>query len=216
MVLSDPRAKAFDNYRLKIIAWRDISRERFSEFLFQFANRRPDMFFGNIVKGVHDELNRSTARSQQGGQAGVPIDVENRRGDHWPLVGDTTLSASDKTLEIINQAIAQSEANLELAVTLPTPSGPLVLDDFSSRIPELLENVWSYTPHPTAATQKHMDRVSAESTDMASPIAARRFAEVILNHLTEVIEGLHDEGVLETKAALHKEAQEMMSGAGMY
>ena len=211
IVMADPRAKVFDQYRLQLIAYRNIDAERLSEFLFQFAQHEPELFYSNIVKSIHDELNHATAKAKHGG--GVPITVENTRGDHWDLAGDTTLSESPETLNIIKQAIAQSEANLEVATTISAPGSLLDLDSaFENQIPELLEKVWDFTPRPTVTTQRHMDTVRHAATDTSNRAAVSRFADGILDHLPEVIDGLEKRGVLKSKADLHKEAQEMMVG----
>ena len=209
-VMSDPKAKAFDAYRLKLIAWRDIDAHRLSELLFQFAGRESELFYSNIVKSIHDELNHAILHHPAGSPDALM--VENDRGDTWLATGDTTLNADPRTLSIINQAIAKSEANLEQAAAAPrSRAGPLGVDDFMiTRVPPMLKAVWSYTPHPTKATQRKIESVIRESTDTSRVIAARRFADVILDHLPEVISGLKDKGVLATKAELHKEAQEMM------
>lgn len=209
-VMSDPKAKLFDDYRLKLIAWRDVDAHRLSELLFQFAGRESEIFYSNIAKSIHDELNHAILHHPPGSPD--TLMVENDRGDTWPATGDTTLNADPRTLSIINKAIAQSEANLERAAAAPSSrAGPLGVDDFLiTHGPQMLKAVWSYTPHPTKASQQKVDSAIRKSTDTSSVIAARRFADVILDHLEDVIDGLKKKGILETKAELHKEAQEWM------
>lgn len=212
IVMGDPRARLFDKYRLKLIAYRDIDAHRLSEFLFQFAKREPDIFYSNIVKVVHDQFNHATAEGQKKNEPVSEFWVENQKGDKWALTGDTTLSSSPETLRIINEALAQAEANLAEAVTAPVPTNPIeqLLDPFAFRIPELLDRVWSYTPQPTAETRRRMDKVVAQSTDLGDPLTAQRFAEVILDNLSDIVDGLEKRGILATKEKLHKEAQEMI------
>ena len=210
IVMADPRSKAFDPYQLKLIAYRDIDAHRLSEFLFQFANRRSDVFYSNIVKAVHDELNHATEQSQQG--KNTPIRVANHHGETWDLPGDTTLSASPKTLEIINAALAQAEANLDAAAMFPSPEPGKDLLDFAFEvtIPKLVDEVWAYTPYPIDVGKTHVETVRRETTDMSSMVAARRFAAVILDHLPEIIEKLQGEGILADREVLRERMIEAM------
>ncbi|MEO5901048.1 MAG: hypothetical protein ABIR68_13120 [Ilumatobacteraceae bacterium] len=197
MVMSDPKAaSAFSGYQLKLIMARDVTAHRLSELLYQFAGRESELFYSNIVKSIHDNLNHAIAHPG----TTTPVQVENDRGMNWSLPGDTTLEQSPRTLEIINLAIAQAETNLDEAAAAPvSATGPLGFDDFSLRVPALLDAVWSYTPHPTAATQKKIDTVRTASTDTSTVVAAQHFAAVILDHLEDVIAGLHAKGVLVPK-----------------
>jgi hypothetical protein len=197
--------KKLDQYELKFIIYREIDEERFSELLYQLPSKEHDLFYSAFVKAIHDPLNESIVR--QPGKPVAPVVVTNQRGDGpWELPGDTTLAQSPQTLEIMNAAVAQADANLQDVTSLPLPPPNDPLDfGFETQIPHYLKLVWDYTPQPTLVGLMNMDEIFKEGTDTRSGITAQRFAEVGMDNLDIVITKLIEKGYMKSKAELAKE-----------
>jgi hypothetical protein len=212
-IMSNPEARAkLDLYELQFIEYKPIDEERFSELLFQMAKREPELFYSTFVKAVHDPLNHSIEDWK--GKPASPVQVHNLRGDTWSLPGDTTLEKSPKTLEIMNAALAQANANLYEVASLPLPvedpAQPFSFDELETKIPGYLKSVWDYTPRPTEKGKAKIESVRKESVDATGIVAAQQFADIVLAHLDDVIAGLADpsRNVLKLKTELRAEEQE--------
>jgi hypothetical protein len=210
LIMSNPKARAqLDLYELLFVEFKPIDEERFSELLFQMSKREPEVFYSAFVKAVHDPLNHSI--EDKPGKPASPVQVHNLRGDTWNLPGDTTLEKSPKTLEIMNAALAQANANLyevaSLPLPVPDPAKPFSLDELETKIPGYLKSVWDYTPRPTAKGKAKIESVRKESVDTKGMVAAQRFAEIALDHFDDVIAGLVERGNLKLKTELRAEEQ---------
>jgi hypothetical protein len=209
IIMGNPKAREkLDLYELKFIMFREIDEERFSELLYQLPGKEHDLFYSAFVKAVHDPLNESIKREP--GKPVQPIVVTNEHGDGpWELPGDVTLSLSPKTLEVMNAALAQADANmLEVAsLPLPGPDDPLDIG-FAMQVPHYLKRVWDYTPQPTLPSLEIMNDIFKEGTETASLITAQRFAAVGLDNLDIVISKLVEKGYMKLKSELAKEREQ--------
>jgi hypothetical protein len=183
--------KKLDQYQMKLIAWGDIDEERFSEFIYQFAKREPEIFFDLFIKLVHDDLNDTR------------VQVTNARGDSppWMLPGDGSLASSPETLTIAKAAVEESYINLDIAATT---TGPI---DYAGAF----QRVWAYTPIPTDAGLAHITEVCRELLNPDHPKCQNRFAGVIIKKIDLIISELvaKDPPVLATKEDLHRRDKEM-------
>jgi hypothetical protein len=174
------------------------------------AKQEPELFYSTFVKAVHDPLNHSIEDWK--GKPASPVQVHNLRGDTWSLPGDTTLKKSPKTLEIMNAALAQANANLYEVASLPLPvedpAQPFSFDELETKIPGYLKSVWDYTPRPTEKGKAKIESVRKESVDAKGIVAAQQFADIALAHFDDVIAGLEDRKTLKLKTELRAEEQE--------
>lgn len=184
-VLSDPTVSAvMAKKELKELAWGDVTETRFSEFIYQMADSKPDLFFNAFARLIHDQLNESI------GPPRVPLEVTNARGDVWSLSGDATLSQSPDTLRIMKAAVAQSYSNLEAAAKLK--STPADFEPF-------FKAVWDYTPKPTAAGQKMLDGVVSIYTDPKNPLTVDAFAQLTIAQIDTLVSELTKQGYMRDK-----------------
>jgi hypothetical protein len=176
--VAGPRLNA---YWLQLIEWGPITERRFSEFLWQMAQREWGEFGNVLLKLVHDRLNHAIEDDP-----GLQIEVANARGDTWSLPGDGTLRASPDTTRIMRAAVEESFRNLELAA-----SAPGVVDE-----DRMIDAVWAYTPAPTARGAQHMETLVRRSLDYTAPHSMDAFAALLVANIDEVIAQLVDRGVL--------------------
>jgi hypothetical protein len=190
MVLADTGVREkLDRYQMKLIAWRDIDEERFSEFIYQLAKRKPEIFFDLFIKLVHDDLNATR------------VEVTNARGDSrpWMLPGDGSLASSPETLAVAQAAVEESYVNLDIAAAA---AGPI---DYEAAF----QRVWAYTPIPTEAGLAHITEVCHELLNPDNPKCQSRFAGVIVDKIDLIISELVAQGYLAAKEDLRKRDEEM-------
>jgi len=184
-VLADPATAAkLGAKQLKLIAWGDITPERFSELLMKLQERESATFYNIFAKLVHDRLNDAI---KGGPDAGV--EVSNARGDTWKLSGDDTLALSPRTKDIANAAVAESDHNLDAAAAA---TGDL---DYA----KLFANVWAYTPHPTANGQKLVDDTIAKYADPGNTDTIDAAAQFIIGDIDVAMAGLEARGLVRDK-----------------
>lgn len=169
---------------LKLVSWEDVTVQRFSEFLFQFAKKDPDKFFNAFARMVHDQLD-DAIKTPGGG-----VEVTNKRGDApWRLSGDATLALSPATLKLANEAAQMADADLETAAK--ATSEP----DY----PGLSDAVWALTPVPTkdgaAMVKDAIDKIA----DAAQPQSITAFASLAISEI--------DTGIAELTAAGYMRAK---------
>jgi hypothetical protein len=184
-VLSDPTVAALmANKQLQEAAWGDVTEQRFSEFIYQMADTKPELFFNAFARLIHDKLNESI------GLPRIPLEVTNAKGSVWSLSGDETLSQSPDTLRIMRAAVAQSYSNLEAAAKLTvTPA------DFEL----YFKAVWDYTPKPTAAGQKILDGIVSTYTDPKDSSTVDAFAELTIKQIDTLVSELTTQGYMRDK-----------------
>lgn len=144
------------------------SVSRFSVLLQAIHKEEPDLLANAVAKGVHDKLNTMPG--------GLP--VENAKGDIWALSGDGTLNA--KTQAIARQAVAQSQINIISAYKL---TGPL-------NYPVLYQNVWDYTPRPSATGAPQLADTIKQGTDVKSADLKRAMVKLIADNYKLIIDEL--------------------------
>lgn len=182
-IVMDPEAsKTLSQYELKLISWGEVTPQRFSEFMYQVAQREPDKFFNAFARTVHDELDEEI-------KTGAGLDVTNDRGDKWQLAGDASLSKSADSLRIASAAVAESNANLAIAAR--STSEPNYAD--------LQARVWAYTPKPTTGGQAMIDDVIKRLTDPSTPDAVNAVAKLTVEQLPTAIKELVDMGYMRPK-----------------
>jgi hypothetical protein len=194
-VLADPGVQAaLRGQELKIVTWGEITPQRFSELLYLMSSFEGETFFNLFARIVHDKLN------EQG------VMVENGKGQTWLLSGDTTLNA--QSLAIGQQAVAESERNLEHAATTP---GALDYDNLFAR-------VWAYVPRPTAAGAQSIDRIRQQFTDAADPATVDAVVALSIVEIHVAIAELIKAGLLRPKrrAAALGTAELPDAGAATY
>jgi hypothetical protein len=188
LVLADPTAsKTLAGQELKLVAWGDVTEERFSELIFQLSEKEPDKFFNLFAKIVHDKLNQSIGSGPAGG-----VEVDNAKGEKpWLLSGDTTLAASPTTLRVAQAAVRQSNKNLEDAAKT---SGPLAYAD-------LFKQVWDFTPRPTAAGKTNIQTLIATFANADDKQTIAAFAALTIAQLPTAIQELTKRGNMRPKPA---------------
>jgi len=172
------------NKQLQEAAWGDVTEQRFSEFIYQMADTKPELFFNAFARLIHDKLNESI------GLPRIPLEVTNAKGSVWSLSGDETLSQSPDTLRIMRAAVAQSYSNLEAAAKL-TVTPP----DFEL----YFKAVWDYTPKPTAAGQKILDGIVSTYTDPKDSSTVDAFAELTIKQIDTLVSELTTQGYMRDK-----------------
>lgn len=182
-VLADPKVSAImAKKQLKMVAWDAVTTQRFSEFIYQMADSKPDLFFNAFGRLIHDQLNESINDSA------TAVEVTNKRGDPpWKLSGDETLGKSPDTLKVMQAAVAQSYANLESVAKLG--KSPASLESYFSA-------VWDYTPIPTAAGKKKVDAVIATFTDPKNSKTIDAFAQLAIKQIATLVEELTAQGYM--------------------
>jgi hypothetical protein len=185
-VLADKGVAAImSKKQLKMIAWGDVTPSRFSEFIYQMADSKPDLFFNAFARLVHDELNKSIKEKAN------QVEVTNKRGDGpWMLSGDETLKESPDTLKIMQAAVDQSYKNLQAVQRLGTSPPSLY---------PYIDAAWDYTPVATAAGQKKIDEIVATFTDPKNPKTIDAFAALAVAQVETLVAQLTDEGYMRDK-----------------
>jgi hypothetical protein len=186
-VLSDPSVAALmAKKQLKEIAWGDVNETRFSEFIYQMSQKKPDLFFNAFARLVHDKLNESI------NDPANALEVTNAKGDTWKLSGDETLSKSPATLRIMQAAVAQSYSNLEAAAKLTaTPA------DFEP----YFKAVWDYAPTPTADGKKTLDGIVSTFTDPRNAKTVDAFAKLAIKQIDSLVSELTLQGYMRDRPA---------------
>jgi hypothetical protein len=182
-VLSDSKVAALmAGKQLKEVQWGDVTEQRFSEFIWQMASSKPELFFNSFARLVHDQLNQSI------NDPAKALEVTNVRGDPpWSLSGDETLSKSPQTLKMMQAAVAQSYANLEAAAKLTaTPSD---LEPF-------FKAVWDYTPVPTKSGKSTLNTVVSTFTDPKDPKTVAAFAQLVIDQIDTLVVELTSQGYM--------------------
>jgi len=197
-VLADPTAGGkLAAKELKLLAWGDVTVERFSELLMKLQEREPATFYNIFAKLVHDRLNDAI---RGGPDAGV--EVSNARGDTWRLSGDDTLALSPRTKDIANAAVAESDHNVDLAAGT---AGGLDYD-------QLFQKVWAYTPHPTANGQKLVDDTIDKYADPGNAETMDAAARFIVADLDVALAGLQARGLVRDKPPKKEKKAELEPG----
>ena len=175
-VLAHPWAQAhLADKQLKLIVWDDITPQRFSELLFKFSEKKPEVFYNIFARIVHDELDKKG------------VEVENNKGQRWKLSGDETLNK--ESLEIGKQAVAESEKNLEEAAKTPGELG----------YQEFFKKVWDFVPRPTKTGEEFIEKVRRQFTDASDPATVSAVVELSVKEIGIAVEELTKEGRLRTK-----------------
>jgi hypothetical protein len=183
-VLGDSTVKKLlTGKELKLVAWGEVSEQRFSELIWQMQKKKPDQFFQAFARVVHDELNQSVKDPAKG------IEVTNDRGDKWLLAGDETLGSSPKTLEMMRAAMEQSVKNLELVAA--EPKSPVMTENFA--------RVWGLTPRPTKSGEERLKNVVDTLTDANKDAAIDAFANLAIVQMPTAISELTNEGFMRDK-----------------
>jgi hypothetical protein len=167
---------------LKIIIWDDVTPTRFSEFIYQMAARKPELFFNAFARLIHDELNRSI-KDPRGG-----LEVTNGHGDIWRLAGDETLSFSKDTLRIATKAVEESHQNLETVARAPQL-------DWT----KLIKWVWDYTPEPTVSGSAFLESLIKTYTDPKNPKTVTAFVSLAAEQIDTLIGQLKEQGYMRDK-----------------
>ena len=184
-VLADPTVAALmAKKELNEAAWGPVSEQRFSEFIYQMADSKPDLFFNAFARLIHDQLNESINDPSKA------LEVTNAKGDTWNLSGDETLSKSPKTLQLMQAAVAQSYSNLEAAAKLI--GTPADLEPY-------FKAVWDYTPKPSAAGQKTLDTVVSTFTDPKDTKTVDAFAALAIKQIDTLVAELTLQGYMRDK-----------------
>lgn len=189
-ILADSNGKRLEQYQANpgaLSSWADMSAESLSDVIDRIRYWEGDTFFSTFAKAVHDQLNTDILPGGGGG-----IEVENNRGDRWPLAGDKTLSQSAETLRIAREAVAQSRRNVQEA------DGKREIETG-----KLAQLVWDYVPRPTAAGQKRVDEAKSSLTDPASDAAVTAWVKITINNLDAVLKVLKTKGLLRFKKNPH-------------
>lgn len=185
-VLGDSTVKKLlTGKELKLVAWGEVTEERFSELIWQMQKKKPDQFFQAFARVVHDELNQSVKDPAKG------IEVTNDRGDKWLLAGDETLGSSPKTLEMMRAAMEQSVKNLELVAA--EPKSPVMTEHFA--------RVWGLIPRPTKSGEERLKNVVDTLTDANKQEAIDAFANLAIVQMPTAISELTGEGFMRDKPA---------------
>jgi LysM repeat protein len=171
-------AKLYSNYETvdTILGWHPNidSVSAFSKLLQGIYKSEPDLIANSVAKAVHDDLNTKT-----GG-----IEVENNKGDTWPLSGDRTLN--QKTLEVGRKAVAQSQYN--------------VLSVFNAKDkidkPALFKAVWDYVPRPTKAGASVVKTSVDSGTDIKSTTLVGSIVKMIKDNYKLILDALVKRGIL--------------------
>jgi hypothetical protein len=170
---------------LQLVAWGEVTEQRFSELIWQMKKKKPDQFFQAFARVVHDELNQSVKDPAKG------IEVSNDRGDKWLLSGDATLGSSPKTLEMMRAAMEQSVRNLEMVAA--EPKSPVMTEHFA--------RVWGLTPRPTKTGEERLNKVVETLTDANKDEAIDAFANLAIAQMPTAISELTNEGFMRDKPA---------------
>ena len=187
-VLGDSAAGAkLRQHELKILAWGDVTEQRFSEFLWQVADDKGarEGFFASFLKLIHDQLNASIA-----GPASDTVEVTNNKGDTWVLSGDATLAKSPKTLAIAKAAVAQADQNLEQAARTTAPL------DFDA----LFKAVWDFTPTPTTGGAARIERAISSILNYGDAGTIGALSKITIDNIDVVIAQLITRGYMRRKA----------------
>jgi hypothetical protein len=150
------------------------SEDRFSTLLQGIYVSEPDLIANSVAKSVHDDLN-----TKAGG-----IDVENNKGDTWPLSGDRTLN--QQTLEVGRKAVAQSQYNV-----LSVYNNKDKLD-----LPKLFKAVWDYVPRPTVKGAATVKASVDTGTDTKSTSLVASIVAMIAANYKLILDELVKRGIL--------------------
>jgi hypothetical protein len=175
-VLADGKVQGkLENMQLKVVAWGDITSERFSQLLYLMSSFKGETFFNLFARVVHDVLN------EEG------VEVKNSKGRTWKAFGDEKLNT--ESLEIGKEAVAESEKNLEEAAKTV---GQL---DYQA----MFQRVWDYVPQPTEKGQEFIDKVVKQFTDANDPATVDRVVALSIKEIEIAISELKKEGRLRPK-----------------
>lgn len=147
--------------------WEPMSVSALAEVIEIIRKHKSDEYFSTFAKMVHDRLNEDII-GQYGGVPG--IEVENDRGDKWRLPGDETLDKSPKTLQLVQETVAQSRRNLEL-----------VQSQKDLKFDQVVSYVLAYVPRPTTAGQKQIDDATNTLTDPTQAGTVDRFVWITIH-----------------------------------
>ena len=180
IVMTNPEsAEQLSHYRLDletIVGVQDITAANLSKLLMAMAWGRPTDFYNVILNLVHDRLDHSVSDPQHG------IEAQNARGDTWTtMAGDDTLKQSPETLRISKAAVAQSFRNLEQAAQTSDTLTDTVKDTV------VTQEVWDYTPKPTALGTAAMEKLIVEMLDLTSAGTIAAFAAKTIQNLPAAI-----------------------------
>jgi hypothetical protein len=186
-IVNDPDAgPKLAGYELKMLAWGDITADRFSEFMWQ-VSQKDDKFFNAFARIVHDQLD-----SAMTGKPGEGVEVVNDHGDGpWRLSGDETLSHSSDTLRIGQEATLAAERNLSVAAAAQS----------EPNYSELSDKVWAYTPKPTQSGDQMVKDAIKKLTDEATPESVDAFVKLTVSQIDVAIKELQHLGYLRPKKA---------------
>jgi hypothetical protein len=130
-----------------------------------------DLLPNAVAGAVHDRLNAEG------------VDVVNDWGDSWKVGGDGHLEP--KGLDLMQRAVAQSQIqvlNAQGEKTEPATS--------------TYEDVWRYTPHPTAAGAKAIKQAVTDLTKPGTTTTARAVARLVIDNLPFLLRELVARGKL--------------------
>lgn len=184
-VLGDPVAGGkLGNRELYLLQWGKVTRERFSEFLYQFATSKPEQFFMAFARMVHDHLNNAIGTPAGG------VEVTNARGDTpWRLSGDGTLAMSPRTQQVLTEALQLAEQNLE------TASRATSEPDYHA----LTTRVWALAPVPTKMGAETIRHTLDSIADAARPESIAAFAAIAIAEIDAGIAELTNAGYMRLK-----------------
>lgn len=128
-----------------------------------------DLLPNAVAGAVHDRLNREG------------VDVENHMHSSWKVGGDGTLEP--KGLAIMQRAVAQSQIQVLNAQGEKTEPPTSTYDD-----------VWRYTPRPTATGAKAIRQAVTDLTNVSSTTTARAVAGLVSENLPFLLSELVTRG----------------------
>jgi len=164
----------------------DIDRpSRLADVLITAAREKPDRIANLAVKTLHDILNKAEE---------IVVQVENDAGDgRWPLRGDGFLVdptvKSEKTLDIMKRAVAQSAANI-------TDRSILASDLDISRYQA---KVWKHVPRLTAESRADLRKLVTSLIDPGSARLLDKAADYLKDNLPMLTGVLKEDGLLESQ-----------------